>query len=314
MSIKIFIPQPIAIEGEKFLETKGYEIYRGNGKTDKESLIADIKDADAMVLRTIKVDADIIAEAKNLKIIARHGAGYDNIDWKKANELNIKTTFSPYSTTASVAEYTLTAILTLAKQIPTFEKELRNNNFNYKFVNKGHDISGKTLGIIGFGKIGKQVASRAKQGFNMEILTLSNSKNDIPSYVNLVDFETLIEKSDYVTLHVPGNESTFNLINKDVFAKMKKSAYLINASRGGVMNEKDLVNAIKNKEIAGAVIDVFGTEPPSMDNELFDLDNVILTPHMASNTEECMVRIAMDCVEDIHRVLSNEKPKFPIGK
>lgn len=314
MTKKIFIPQPIAIESETFLNERGYEIYIGTGKTDKENLINDIKDADAMLLRGLKVDADVLEAAKKMKIIARHGAGYDNLDWKKANDLGIVTTYSPESTTISVAEYAITAMLTLAKQFPVFEKELRNDNFAYKYSNKGNEVTGKVLGIIGFGKIGKQVAFKAKEAFGMKVLTLNNRHGDIPDYVEAVDFNTLIEKSDYITLHVPANDSTLNLINKDVFDKMKKSAYLINASRGGVMNEKDLVDAIKNKEIAGAVVDVFETEPPSIDNELFELDNVILTPHIGSNTEECMMRIAMDCAEDIDRVLSDEKPKYPIGK
>ncbi len=310
--MKIYIPQPIAEEGENFLKGKGYEIFRGSGKIDKESIKNDIKDVDGMILRTLKVDKEVLDEAQNIKIIARHGAGYDNIDWEYANKLGIQTSYSPNSTSLSVAEYVITAILTLSKKFSVFENELRKDNFNFKFTYKANDVAGKTLGIIGFGKIGKQVAKAASEGLGMKVVTLDNSKNDVPTYVSLVNFERLIETSDFITIHVPANESTYNMINKSVFDKMKNRAYLINASRGGVMNEADLVSAMKEKQIAGAVIDVFEIEPPSIDNELFDLENVILTPHIASNTEECMNRIALDCAEDVHRVLTSKKTKYPI--
>ena len=153
MKQKIYIPQPIAAAGEDYLIEKGYEIVRGSGKTDKESIKNDIAVCDAMIQRTAKVDKEILEAGKNLKIIARHGAGYDNLDWKAANESGIHTTYSPDTTTLSVAEFTITVILNLAKRLKESEELVRNGDFQKKFSMKGTDVAGKTLGIIGFGKI-----------------------------------------------------------------------------------------------------------------------------------------------------------------
>ena len=155
MKQKIYIPQPIAAAGEDYLIEKGYEIVRGSGKTDKESIKNDIAVCDAMIQRTAKVDKGILEAGKNLKIIARHGAGYDNLDWKAANESGIYTTYSPDTTTLSVAEFTITVILNLAKRLKESEELVRNGDFQKKFSLKGTDVAGKTLGIIGFGKIGR---------------------------------------------------------------------------------------------------------------------------------------------------------------
>ncbi len=316
MTNKIFIPQPIAIEGEKFLISKGYSIFRGSGNTDKESLKKDIEDADAFILRTIKVDKEILEAGLRLKVVARHGAGYDNLDSVACKNLGIVPTYSPFSTGLSVAEFTITSILSLAKNIKTFERELKNDNFDYKFFNKGIDVSGKTLGIIGFGNIGKLVAKKAYYGLDMKIIAYikPNTRVDIPEYVEVVAWDELFNRSDFVTIHVPGGKENENIIGIEEFTKMKKSAFLINASRGKIMNEDDFVFAIKNKEISGASIDVFAEEPPDVSSEMFSLENVILTPHIGSNTNECMVRIAMDCATDVHRVLSGEDPLYPIMK
>ena len=153
MSKKIYIPQPIATVGETYLVEQGYEIFRGSGKLDKETMIEEIKDCDAMILRTAKVDRDILYAGQHLKIVARHGAGYDNLDWKAAESLGICATYSPDTTGLSVAEYTIAAIMNLAKRFKESEVVLRKGNFKEKFSLKGSDVAGKTLGIIGFGKI-----------------------------------------------------------------------------------------------------------------------------------------------------------------
>ena len=150
--MKIYIPEPIAEAGEKYLEFQGYEIFRGSGQTDRESLIRDITECEAMILRTAKVDEEVLAAGKKLRIVARHGAGYDNLDVKAAKEKGIITTYSPDTTALSVAETTITLLLMLAKKVKRMEAELRNDNFVYKFSHKGMDVSGKTLGVIGLGK------------------------------------------------------------------------------------------------------------------------------------------------------------------
>ncbi len=150
-------PQPIAKEGEEYLLSQEYENFRGGQSSEKHILKKDIAYCDAMLLRTHKVDKEILEAGKNLKVIARHGAGYDNLDYLACKELGIEATFSPNSTGLSVAEFAITSMLMLAKRIDIFEKEMRNDNFNFKFTRKGADVYGKTLGILGLGKIGLNV-------------------------------------------------------------------------------------------------------------------------------------------------------------
>lgn len=313
---RIYIPQPIASEGEQYLINKGYEIFRGSGKIDKESMKQDIADCDAMILRTAKVDKEILQVAKCLKVVARHGAGYDNLDYMAANQQGIVTTYSPFSTGRSVAEFTMAAILNLAKGIQSCSREMRAGNFNYKLSHKGQDVFGKTLGIIGFGEIGSRVAQKAYRGFDMNIMAYVPRPEGkrIPDYVNLVDWDTLFAQSDYISVHIPGNTKNHNLIGKHEFEQMKATGFIINVSRGGVMDEKAFVEAVKNGQIAGGAVDVFAQEPVGVDDPMMELDEVILTPHMGSNTIECMVRIAMDVAEDVDLVLRGEQPRYPILK
>lgn len=316
MKNRIYIPQPIAAAGEEYLIEKGYEIFRGSGKTDKESMKKDIAECDAMILRTAKVDREVLEAGKHLKVIARHGAGYDNLDWKAANELGIQTTYSSDTTALSVAEFTITVILSLAKRMKEAENLIRNGAFQKKFQMKGSDVAGKTLGIIGLGKIGKEVARKAALGLDMKVISYvpRPEGKEIPEYVELVSWEELFKNADYISLHVPGGEKNQGLVSKKEFDQMKPSAYLIQVSRGGVIDESALAEAIRTGQIKGAVVDVFSTEPPQEDNPLLGLENVILTPHIGSNTEECMDRIALDVAEDVDLVLSGGNPHHPIIK
>ncbi|MCD7906668.1 MAG: hydroxyacid dehydrogenase [Clostridium sp.] len=315
MAHKVYIPQAVAREGEDYLLEKGYEIVRGDG-ISREGLKKCIADCDAMLLRTARVDREVLEAGTHLKIVARHGAGYDNIDYKAAEELGIWVTYSPFTTGLSVAEFTVAAMLTLAKKLDVMGRELRAGNFDYKYTHKGMDLAGKTLGIIGLGKIGLQVARRAALGLDMNIIAYEARPEgkELPDYVKLTDLDTLLQTSDVVTIHVPGGPATKGMIGAEQFRRMKPSAYLINASRGGVMDEEAFAAAVRNGQIAGAAVDVFEQEPPRLDNPLFSLDNVLLTPHMASNTEECMTRIALDAATEIHLVLSGQAPRFPLNQ
>lgn len=312
MSKNIFVPQPIAKESIDFLQSKGYNVYSGSGDLSKNGIINDIKKADALILRTLKIDKEIIESAKNLKIVARHGAGYDNLDFVACKKNGVYSTFSPNSTTLSVAEFAIASIMTLSKRFKEFEQMVRTDSFNDKFNTKGSDVYGKTLGIIGFGKIGQLVAKKASLGLDMKVLILDRGQKELPEYVEAVDMDTLLSQSDFITLHVPGGNKSKNLLSFEQFDIMKKSAFIINASRGGVMNEEAFVEAVKNKKISGGVIDVFNVEPPNLKDEIFSLENVIVTPHIGSNTTECMIRIAMDCAVDIDRVFLGEEPLYPI--
>lgn len=314
MKPKVYIPQPIAAAGEDYLEAKGYEIVRGSGSLEKEVMIEEIQDCDAMILRTARVDREILESGKKLKIVARHGAGYDNLDWKAAEKLGIRATYSPDTTGLSVAEYTLAVILNLAKKMKESEALIRSGRFKEKFSMKGFDVSGKTLGIIGLGKIGKEVARRAAIGLDMKVIAYvpRPEGKEIPDYMKLVSWEELFRSADYISLHVPGSGKNQGMVGAKEFAWMKQSAYLIQVSRGGVVDEAAFSDAVRRGQIAGGAVDVFETEPPQKENPLFGLEHVILTPHIGSNTEECMDRIALDVAEDVHLVLSGEEPRHPI--
>lgn len=315
MKYKVYIPQPIAQEAENYLEKNGCIIVRGNGKTDEESMKSDITDCNAMILRTAKVTEKALAAGSNLKIVARHGAGYDNLDWKAAEKMGIYATYSPDTTSLSVAEFTIAAILALSKKLKTFENKLRENDFGYKFTHKGMDVAGKTLGIAGFGRIGRLVAKKAALGLDMKVITYvpRPKGKEFPEYVQLTDWDTLFKKSDFISVHVPGGANNHGLIGQKEFKLMKPSAFLVNVSRGGVVDEAAFVEAVNNEEIAGGAIDVFEKEPPEITDPILKLNNVMLTPHIGSNTTECMTRIAMDVAEDVLLVLSGGKPRHPIN-
>lgn len=312
--LKIYIPQPIAPEGEQYLIERGYEIFRGSGKTDRISMKQDIADCDAMILRTAKVDQEVIEAGEHLKVIARHGAGYDNLDYKLANQRGIQTTYSPFSTGSSVAEFTMAVILNLAKGIGDCSKQMEWGSFHYKLNHKGEDVCGKTLAVIGFGEIGSRVAQKAYRGFDMKVIAYVPRPEGkiIPDYVSVVEWEELFLQADYVSLHIPGKPENQKLIGRYELERMKPTAYIINASRGGILDEEAFIWAVQNKVIAGGALDVFEQEPLAADSPLFGLEHVLLTPHMGSNTKECMARIALDTAVDVDLVLKGKEPRYPI--
>lgn len=315
MAHKVLIPQMIAKEGLDYLIRCGYELKIGTGVSEAE-LCRDVTDCDAVLLRTAKVGAAVLEAGTKLKIVARHGAGYDNVDCKAAEKLGIWVTNSPFSTGNSVAEFTIGALLTVAKKLDRVSRAFTDGDFNYKNSHKGMDLAGKTLGIVGFGKIGSMVAKKAALGFDMKVLAYvpRPEGKEIPDYVMPVSWDELWSKSDFVSLHIPGGSGNMGVVGKSEFDAMKKGACLINTSRGGVVKEGELAAALKSGKLGGAAMDVFEEEPPQKDHPLFALDNVFLTPHMASNTEECMIRMAMDAAMEIHRVLSGDKPQWPVNQ
>ena len=315
MAYKVLIPQDIAKEGKEFLLERGYEIKMGTGAAE-EDLIRDVADCDAILLRTAPVTEAVLRAGKNLKIVARHGAGYNNVDLDAADELGIWVTNAPDSTTNSVAEFTLGAILAAAKRTFLLNKALKEDNFFYKNNHKGVDLIGKTLAVIGFGRIGRALAKKAYLGLEMNIIAYDPyaKQESVPDYVKLVDWETAFKTADFVTLHMPLTKDNRGFIGAKEFSMMKPSAYFINCARGEVVNEPEMIRAMEEKQIAGVFTDVFNQEPPSMDNPLLSFEDVSVTPHMASNTEECMLLMATQAASQIDLVLSGQQPDWPVNK
>lgn len=286
--VKVYIAGPIPEVGLNLLKDQGFEVdmYEGTGIIDKETLKQGVKDADALIsLLSTSVDKEVIDAANNLKIITNYGAGFNNVDIDYARQQNIDVTNTPKASTNSTAELTFALVLAVARRIPEGDKLCRTTGFDgwAPLFFRGREVSGKTIGIIGLGEIGSAVARRAK-AFDMNILyTGPHQKVDKEREIGAkyVDLETLLKNADFVTINAAYNPSLHHQIDKAQFEMMKPTSYLINASRGPIVHEKALVQALKDKEIEGAALDVFEFEP-EINDELKTLDNVVITPHIGN--------------------------------
>lgn len=313
--MKIYLPQPIAREGMDYLIERGYQIKPGTG-TSVTTMKEEIQDCDAVLLRTTPCPKEVLVAGNKLKIVARHGVGFDNIDVGAAEELGIWVTNTPEALSDSVAEYTLAALLMALKNIPDCSQAMYNQDYRYKDSHRGFDVSGKTLAIFGFGRIGRAVAQKAHFGLGMEIVAYhpTLTREEVPEYVQLTNKAEAIAQADVLSLHLPYTASTKNFIDEAEFLLMKETAVLVNVARGGVVNEMALDTALKEGQLYKAVLDVQSQEPPKQDYPLFKNENVILTPHMASNTYECMNRLALHAAMEIDRVLRGKTPKWPVNQ
>lgn len=314
MTKKVYIPQAVAREGVDFLLERGYGIVRGDSP-DPETFRREAADCDGVLLRTTPCPGEALAAAKRLRIVARHGVGCDNIDVAAAERLGIWVTNTPQALSDSVAEFTLAAMLAAAKKIPQCSAALYAGDYFYKNAHKGMDLSGRTLGIVGFGRIGRALAKKARWGLDMEVLAYSRSlrQEQAPDYVTACGLEELLGRADIVTLHIPGGGANRNLFDASRFAQMKDGAVLVNVARGEVVDEGALVQALEGGKLSFAVLDVQRTEPIETDSPLLGRRDILLTPHMASNTEECMARMALHAAQQIHKVLSGQTPDWPVN-
>lgn len=280
----------------------------------KNEILDKVKDVSAIICPlSEQIDADILNAGKNLKIIANIGAGFDNIDIKTATKLGIIVTNSPAEhSTTSTAELTMGLILDLMRGITKGEYDLRRGNFKgwKPTYGLGHTLSGKTLGIIGTGNIGKTVAKMAKP-FNMDIIYYNRTKlsEDIEKKLNIQykELDCIIKESDVITIHTAYSKDLHHLFNNNTFKKMKNSAFLINASRGPIVSEKDLVYALNNNIIAGAGLDVYEFEP-NISEELLNAKNTLLVPHLGNATFEARNEMGMLALENVKLVLNGDNP------
>ncbi|KRM77698.1 D-3-phosphoglycerate dehydrogenase [Secundilactobacillus collinoides DSM 20515 = JCM 1123] len=310
MGKKVFLLQDIADAGKKYLTDRGYQVEIGS-KTDDATIVKEAQGAEALIVRTYACDKEIIDALPDVKIIARHGVGYDNIDIKEAARVHKWVTNTPLANADSVAETTIMMILATAKNLSNNIEQTKLGHYDYRNTHQGLDIEGLTLGIIGYGKIGKKVAEKIS-GFGMNVLIYDPiTKNS--EFGEVTSREELIKQSDFISLHLPANEKTNGSFGEKEFAAMKRTAYLINLARGSIVDESALINAIKNKQIAGAGLDVYSKEPLPLDNPLYSFNNVILTPHIGSNTTKTMDRMALHAAMEVDRVLSGGSPKWPVN-
>ncbi len=285
------------------------------GDNEQEKFDAHIKDAECLLLSTAyKMTKEVIESAKNLKVISRTGVGVDNVDVKAATEKGVLVLNTPEANSISVAEHTLALIVAVSKQLLMYDSELRAGNFKIRRTNKSTDIDGKTLGLIGCGRIGRFTAEKCKAAFDMNVIGYDPYIKELPGITLYETKEEVFEKADYISLHIPLTDETRNMVGETLLSMMKPSAYLINTSRGGIVDEAALAKALIEERIAGAALDVLESEPPKEDNPLLPLKNVILTPHSAALTKECSARVAHEAVLGISEYLKGNTPKFVFNK
>jgi len=303
--MKVLYIQPIHESGMKRLSQK-YEVVVAPD-TSRETLEKYIADADAVVTRLTVVDASLMEKARNLKAVCKHGVGVDNIDVEYANDHGIAVLTTGDANSSSVAEHTMFAIGALFKRIVYFDREMRKGNWMARDTGNSFDVRGKNLGIIGFGRIGMCLANMAKYGFNMNVSVydpyVSRETVEEKGHAYYENLDDMLPFVDIISPHIPLTDATGNLIDMRRLEMMKKGSFVINFSRGGIVNEKDLFRAIESGHIAGAALDVFEKEPPETDNPLFNHPNVLLSPHCATFTEDSRIRMSMRLAEEIEKVL-----------
>jgi D-3-phosphoglycerate dehydrogenase len=276
-----------------------FEIRHCDGANRAELLPA-LASANAVLIRSAtKMDAEAIAAAPNLKIIARAGVGLDNVDVPAATAAGVLVVNAPTSNIVSAAELAVSLLLAVARNVVPANLALKNGQWKRSQFG-GVELQGKTVGIIGMGKIGMLVAQRLA-GFDMKFVAYDPYVKAAPSggpEIKMVSLEELLAASDFVTIHIPKTPETQGLIDAAALAKMKSTAFVINAARGGVLDETALFDALKSGTIAGAGLDVYATEPCT-DSPLFDLDNVVATPHLGASTEEAQEKAGVAVAESV---------------
>ncbi len=278
-----------------------------------DELVKQAKDRDAILsMLSDRIDAPLLSEAKNLKIVANYAVGYDNIDVKFATAKGIVVTNTPDVLTDSTADMAWALLLSVTRRLVEGDRITRAGKFTgwSPLMLLGGDLMGRTLGILGAGRIGTAMALRSK-GWNMKVLYTTQSNRNMVLEETLgaqrVDLERLVRESDFISVHIPLTGKTRHMIGAREFSMMKKTAYLINTARGAILDEVALVNALRNRQIAGAGLDVY-EEEPKLKQGLAELDNVVLAPHLGSATTETRTKMATMAAENIIAVLKKQRP------
>ena len=296
--MKVLVSDSLSEKGIEILE-KGAEVDVRTGMSPEE-LKACIGEYDALVVRSqTQVTEDVIKAAENLKIIGRAGVGVDNIDVEAATQRGIIVINAPEGNMISAAEHTIAMMMAMSRNIPQANQSMKLGKWERKLF-MGVEVRGKTLGVVGLGRIGAEVAKRA-QGMEMNILAYDpfiSEERAADLGVKLTTVEDIVLNADYITVHTPLTKDTRNLIDKEEFEKARPGVRIINCARGGIINEKALAEAVASGKVAAAAIDVFTSEPPT-GSPLLEQDNIILTPHLGASTKEAQVNVAVDVAEQI---------------
>jgi phosphoglycerate dehydrogenase-like enzyme len=316
MPVALIVPEMLQgddIPCVKLLKEAGFDVrfpqerQLARGQCSRAESIAELSVAQATIAGGEEYSDSVLEELPDLRVIARCGVGYDSVEVPAASQRKIPVTITPNSNREAVAELALALLFGVTKSVVANDKEVRAGNWPRKPLTP---LRGKTLGIFGLGRIGAALASRAKAlGLNV-IATESRPNPEVVSelQIELVDFDALLEQSDIISLHCPLNDETQGLFDATVFAKMKSDSILINTARGKIVKEADLIRALQANQLGGAGLDVFEVEPPAPDNPLFQLDNVVLSPHMGGVDEMSIEAMGLEAASCIIKLFRGEWP------
>ena len=309
---KILVSEKVSNEALNILRDAGEVVYMPQG--DLAEFTRLVKDVTAVMLdTTIKFTPELMDLAPELKVISRTGTGVDNVDIGAATKRGIMVLHTPDANTITVAEHTLAMISVMTKYINFLDSETRKGNFKTaRRLYLPIDLDGKVLGIIGYGRIGKQVARRCMSAFNMKVIIYDPYIEDsvvAPGVVRYSDEKQVYKEADIVTLHVPMTDETRRHVDEKLLSLMKPSAYLVNTARGNIVDETFLAKMLRENKLAGAAFDVLANEPPLANEEFILAPNTIISPHSAALTKECMVRVAIEAATGIADYLGGRTPK-----
>jgi D-3-phosphoglycerate dehydrogenase len=307
MLFRVLIPEKIADDGVNFLLQNGYEVKAGRG-LDKQKLIEDLQDCDGVIVRVCVIDEEVFSKCPRLKVVASHGVGVDNIDLESAKRHNCRVTNTPTANSVAVAEHALMLMLALAKNLN--ETSSRYRNGEYDAVRAGvfsKELFESTLGILGLGKIGSRLAARAV-ALGMRVLAHDPyiDAARIPEGVLAASRDQVLSESDFISLHMPVTDETKKSIGEREFSKMKTTTIFINTARGALVDQAALIRALKEKQLFAAGLDVTQPEPVQKGCELFDMPNVIMTPHVATNSTKALALMSLGAATGVHEVLTGK--------
>ena len=315
---KILVIQPIHEAGIELLKNNSNYEFEIVENVDPEFLKSKIKDCDGVSIRTAKLTGDVIQEAEKLKVISRHGVGYDNIDLEASKQKNLTLAITATANAVAVAEHVMFMLLNISKRKNMYDNTVKEGHFSDRNkLPKTVEIWNKNILIAGFGRIGQALIKRCL-GFEMKVFVYDPfvPKDIIEKLggIKVDSMEEACKDMDAISLHIPLNDKTKNIINYNLLKTMKKNCIIINAARGGIVNELDLDKALNENLIFGAGLDVFETEPPEKNNPLLKNDKVFLSPHTAAFTEECMTRMGKETIQNILDFFDEKLEKSKIVK
>ncbi len=304
---KILVTEAMEDIGPELLRQAGFTVVYADG--DMETVRREIADADGVFVRVVKIDAELLEGAKQIKVVCKHGVGVDNIDRDYCREHGITVCNVPGGNAQSVAEYALALMMALSKRLIQVSGGYRKDGFQAKDGITNAELEGKTVALIGLGNIGGRLAAMCRNAFGMRVLAYDPFIKSKPEGIELFDdVDAMLKEADFISLHAVLTDSTRKMINKERIAEMKPGAILINCARGPMVDEKALLEALRSGHLAGAGLDVTDPEPMDPEDPLFHMPNVIVTPHFANQSKEAAIRVSELGAKSIISVMNGEEP------